>query len=71
MRQVTKEEFYAAAGPLNVHPQIVSGFPYTHHWIYLNNPRGPMFGKTVDRIESGLIATDYFLSATHPSGGAE
>lgn len=69
MRQVTKEEFYAAVGSLNVHPKIVSGFPYECRWIFLNNPHGPLSGKTVDRIEGGLIARDYFLNDTHPSGG--
>lgn len=69
MRQVSKSEFYAAVGQLNVHPKIVSGFPYECQWIFLNDPRGPLFGKTVDRVEGGLTVTDYFLNDTHPSGG--
>ncbi|MFC4624195.1 hypothetical protein ACFO1V_02965 [Daeguia caeni] len=71
MRQVSKGEFYAAVGKLNVHPKIVSGFPYECQWIFLNDPRGPLFGKTVDRVEGGLTVTDYFLNDTHQSGGAE
>ncbi len=71
MRQVTKKEFYDKVydGKHNVHPSIIGKWPYTSHWIYLNNPHGPLFGKTVERLEGGLIVTDYFLNATHPSGG--
>lgn len=70
MRKVSSYEFYTAAGSLNVHPQIVGSFPYESRWIFLDNPHGPLFGKTVDRIENGLIATDYFLNATRPTGGS-
>ena len=69
MRPVTEEEFYAAVGPLNVHPRIKGQWPYTCHWVYLDNPHGHLFGKTVDRVEGGLTVTDYFMNDTHPSGG--
>lgn len=71
MRKVSKDDFYAAVGTLNVSPQIVSGFPYTCRWIFLDNPHGALFGKTVDRIEGGLTATDYFLNDTRPTGGSD
>lgn len=63
MRQVSKDEFYAKVGPLNVHPQIQPGpHPYTCLWKLLSGDYR-VIGKSVDRRETpGKIVTDYYLA---------
>ncbi len=67
MKQVSKDQFFSAIykGKLNVHPSIRGNFPYTSVWMFLNNPRGAPFGKSVDRVEGGVIKTDYFINDEH------
>ena len=61
MRAVTKEEFYAAVGRLNVHPQIQPGpYPYTSLWKTISERR--VVGKSVGRYVGGLTTQDYFLA---------
>ena len=61
-RPVSKEQFYAAMGPLNVHPQIVDDkYPYTTEWRSQNNGR-LIVGKSIWKIENGVQVTDYFLA---------
>jgi hypothetical protein len=45
-REVSLDEFYAAVGPLNVHPQIQppATYPYTELW---KTPTGRVMGRTV------------------------
>ena len=63
MRKVTKEQFFAPiyAKNLDVHPRIVTGFPYTSSWEFHRQVNRAVYGKTVDRVEGGRISTDYFL----------
>ena len=63
MRQVTKDQFYAAVGPLNVHPSIQPGsWPYTSLWKLQSGDQRTV-GKTVGRLEQpGKAATDYYLA---------
>lgn len=65
MREVSKEEFYAPiyGRRLNVSPYIQpTPFPYTSIWKYQGALHGRVYGKTVDRVERGLVATSYFLA---------
>lgn len=59
MTKVSRDEFYKAVGPLNVHPHIVTSFPYTSDWQL---PTRQTIGRSVDRVEGGLIVTDYYLA---------
>lgn len=60
MRQVTKEEFFARVGGLDVHPRIInSEFPYTSLWEFPRQPGKAPIGKSVGRKDGG---TDYFLA---------
>ena len=63
MKPVSKEEFFKPifADGLDVHPSIVSAFPYTSVWEFHRMLRKTAYGKTVDRIEGGKIVTDYFI----------
>lgn len=38
-REVTYEEFFAAMGPLNVHPRIVGPWPYVSQWTMQDGSR--------------------------------
>ena len=64
MKQVSKDEFFRRIcdGGLDVHPSIVTGSPYTSEWRFHRLLGQPLFGKSVERIEGGLIVTDYFIS---------
>lgn len=45
MKIVTKDQFYASVGALNVHPHILQGkYPYTMEW---KTPSGQIMGKIV------------------------
>lgn len=65
VRQTSKKGFFEPiyAKKLNVHPRIVSQFPYTCEWRFIGQFNSPVYGKTVDRIERGVVVTDYFVSA--------
>lgn len=60
-REVTKEEFYAAMGPLDVHPQIVTRWPYTAEWRLQWGMKRAVVGKTVITEGRGTLITTYFL----------
>lgn len=61
MKQVSKDEFYKAVGPLDVHPNIVTKWPYTSEWRLQNDIARTLIGKTVLREERGHVLTEYFL----------
>lgn len=64
MRQVSKEEFFKPIYDkgLDVHPSIVTKYPYTSIWNFHRKFGEPAYGKTVDRVERGLLHTDYFVA---------
>lgn len=64
MREVSEKEFYRPIFDkgLDVHPTIVSGFPYTSEWRFPRQIGTPLYGKTVDRVEGGRIRTSYFIA---------
>lgn len=63
MRQVSKADFFAAIGPMNVHPTIVTDrYPYTSEWRLLDRPHAAPIGRTIGRIEAGEPAKDYYLA---------
>jgi len=57
---VSKKEFFAKVGVLNVHPQIQAPevYPYTELW---KTPDGVVRGRTVGLPDGG---TRYFIPAT-------
>lgn len=60
MKPVTKDQFYAAMNPLDVHPSIQPGrWPYTSLWRLRQNPDGQPLGKSVSRADG---STEYFLA---------
>lgn len=61
--EVSKEEFFDAInkGKLDVHPTIVSSFPYTSLWKFQRTMSRAVFGKTVDSVDGGTIKTSYFI----------
>jgi hypothetical protein len=61
MREVSKDEFFATVGPLDVHPTIVTRFPYTSEWRFHRQLGAPLFGKTVGRMDGATIRTSYFI----------
>ena len=61
-RLVSKEQFYAAMRPLDVHPQISNDkYPYSTEWRLQKNGR-LIVGKSIGKIEGGVYAADYFLA---------
>ncbi len=64
MREVTKDEFFKPIRDkgFDVHPSIVSKFPYTSLWKFPRKFGEPVYGKTVDRKEGGRILTAYFVA---------
>lgn len=63
MRQVTKAEFFGdiTARKLDVHPTITNDrHPYASTWTFPRQPGRPVYGKSVDRIERGVLVTDYY-----------
>lgn len=64
MRKVTKEQFFAPiyAKNLDVHPRIVTSFPYTSSWEFHRQTDRAVYGKTVDNVDRGRINTEYFLT---------
>lgn len=65
MKEVSKAEFFAPiyANNLDVHPTIVSDrYPYTSEWRFPRRPGRPLYGKTVDRVESNQTRTTYLLA---------
>lgn len=59
-REVSKDEFYAAMGPLNVTPVPTGPYPYTS---LFKTPDGVTHGKAVGYYPEGsaLPASRYFL----------
>ena len=59
-REVTKDEFFRAMGPQDVHPSIQGRWPYTSNW---NTRAGKTIGKTEDYLPEGsaLTKTRYWL----------
>lgn len=64
MRQVSRDEFLKPifARGLDVHPSIISNFPYTSIWQFHRQMGSPAYGKTVDRVERGQTVTEYFVA---------
>jgi hypothetical protein len=62
LHEVTRDEFLATifADGLDVHPTIVSRFPYTSEWRFHRQLGAPLYGMTIDMVEDGLIKTTYF-----------
>lgn len=63
MKQVTRQEFFAAVGQKNVHPSIRrTSWPYTTDWK-LQAGIGAIVGKSEDRLIPGSALTEtlYFL----------
>lgn len=65
-RRVTKDQFFAPIYDLglDVHPDIISRFPYTSEWRHQKRIGRPLYGRTVQRLEGALIVTDYFKEDT-------
>lgn len=65
MTMVGKEEFFRRIRDerLDVHPRIITRFPYTSNWEFHRMPSRPLFGATVDRVEGGKIVTEYFVAS--------
>lgn len=63
MWKVSKEAFYKPIYDkrLDVHPSIVTSFPYTSIWKFTRNG-GTVYGKTVDVVEGGTVRTEYYLA---------
>ena len=61
-REVSKDEFHAAIGGQNVHPQIVGKWPYTS---LFKTPYGEVWGKIVGYLPEGsaLSKNRYYLQA--------
>jgi hypothetical protein len=64
LKQVSRDEFLASiyANNLDVHPTIVTAFPYTSEWRFHRQIGKPLWGKTIDRVERGNIRTEYFVA---------
>lgn len=60
MRQVTQEEFYATIGPRDVHPHIVTPWPFVSIW---RTPTREVLGRSEIYFPEGsaLFKTRYFL----------
>ncbi len=63
MKKVSRDEFYKTVGRLNVHPQIMTNYPYTSDWRLQSEPMRQPVGRSVDRVEGGVIVTDYYVAA--------
>ena len=63
MKKVSTEEFYKTVGGLDVHPTIISKWPYTSLWKLHRELGTPVVGKSVVRVDRGVSVTDYFLTA--------
>jgi hypothetical protein len=66
LKQVSKEQFFSViiGENLNVHPRIVSDWPYRHEWRLLDNSRS-LVGVTQDYVPEGTKVMDalYYLVA--------
>jgi hypothetical protein len=63
VKQVTRDQFFAAMRDRNVHPSIRRGpWPYTSDWK-LNAGTGPVIGRSEERLLPGSALTEtlYFL----------
>ena len=63
LREVSKEEFFASVRNLDVHPRIVSSFPYRSEWRLQRGISRQLIGVTQDYFPPGkkLTETRYFL----------
>lgn len=66
LQPVTREQFFAAVGNLDVHPRIVSDWPYRSEWRLQDNSR-KIVGASQERPErpecpNGLTETAYYLA---------
>ena len=62
-KEVTREEFFATVGRLDVHPQIQPPATYPY-WELWKTRTGTAVGKTVDSAPEGKrwpITTKYYL----------
>lgn len=65
MKQVSEAEFFERImkDKLDVHPSIQPGpYPYTSVWEFPKQPGKPAYGKSVGRIQGGLLVMDYFVT---------
>ena len=64
--EISKEEFYATVGQLNVHPEIQN--PYYPYWKLWEMQDGTkkVVGKTADKRVWGRICTRYYVPDTEP-----
>jgi hypothetical protein len=65
MQPVTREQFFIAMENLNVHPRIVSDWPYRSEWRLQDNSR-KLVGASQERpmhpeYPNGLTQTAYYL----------
>ena len=57
--EISKEDFYASIGRLDVHPSLQpGGYPYTALWL---TPTREVRGKSVEHVIAGIHGTRYFL----------
>jgi hypothetical protein len=54
LKPVTREEFFACVCPLNVHPRIVSSWPYRSEWRLQDNSR-----KLIGISQEQLVRPEY------------
>lgn len=62
MREVSKDEFFATVGQMNVHPRIVGDYPYTSRFC---SPDGIEYGRIVNALPEGRmwpVLSRYFVS---------
>jgi hypothetical protein len=73
-RAISRDEFFATVGQLNVHPSSQDNYPYTSFW---KTPNGQIMGKTIQYHPDGhigKIATLYCVPnavITHAADGSE
>jgi hypothetical protein len=66
LQPVSRERFFVAIGNRNVHPRIVSAWPYRSEWWLLDNSR-KLIGVTQEYLRrpeypNGLTETIYYLA---------
>ena len=57
-KETTKRDFFEIIGKQDVHPKVLGNFPYSCLWQTRN---GVTVGKSVDRMEKGVLKTKYYL----------
>jgi hypothetical protein len=63
LKPVSRNQFFIAIGNYNVHPRIVSAWPYRKEWRLLDNSQ-KLIGVSQERPEytNGLTKTAYYLA---------